>query len=748
MKDLLIFFDNQTYKLNSIVVNYIKRWIVYKIINNYKKYDNIYLFKTQPEFVEKKITSQNIHQDIENILIWINNVIYKKYENYPTKCFKNIVDKINTLKNISYANIITKNNVWDEIIIFSSINNYNHDFTESNINYINNIVKNKKINLINISNVKFLKNMFLNINEEIIDINCLKTENIQINKMIGIIDIGEPININKYIDYDFTKNISCFEYLQLVYEIENILIQNLSSKKLIIDSNSIKILNDFLDKICINCVDDYNTQILNIFKSYKNSIKYLISIQTELLIDLPINKLSPELSASYIKYILEFYSIIYPKINYYNSLQNSVNVQKTKRKNIVKSTSEISIDNIQNFDLNDDDDISCKYLTSSLTITNWKEEYLNANPFGIIIKYNPNKFSYKGIYDINSSILKTYPNMIVNNITTNFVPLYDYYQIILFDYENENKNDDIKNDDDDIKNEKKIFNISKFNIADNINGNGNVMIPLYINKSHWKLTKSLWSYHMSFINNCFEPEYNIKMDNIYFYAIFKYLDDLKNPTNNKNRKSVIRLFCYLLRTCIQILIDNKFMCGVKNDYKKYFYQVLNLETVDKNSVVAEWIIRLIQLIISNGISNDELKIDLNKITTFMFKKYIDSNYKMDFWDKINEQNFTIIEKKYELKILKNHVIQNNICWLNLNFDICIFNNIIKSIYSINGFNQFIKQIDKTNGCLIDTNEFGVLNIKCLNDIIKTHCETYFDINNYAIDISSYCDEININDIII
>jgi hypothetical protein len=44
MKDLLIFFNNQTFKLNNIII----------IIINYTEYNNICLYKTYPEFVEKK----------------------------------------------------------------------------------------------------------------------------------------------------------------------------------------------------------------------------------------------------------------------------------------------------------------------------------------------------------------------------------------------------------------------------------------------------------------------------------------------------------------------------------------------------------------------------------------------------------------------------------------------------------------------------------------------------------------------
>ena len=552
MKNILIFFDNHTFKLNNIIINNIKRWIIYKIINNYDEYENICVYKTYPEFVEKKIKITNIYENIIDILTYINNIIdiltyinniiYKKYDKYPKICFKNIFDKINTNKTISYKDIVSKTYDLDEIFIFTSILIFGDEFTQYNIDYINKIINKQKskINLINIYGVKYFNIIFPQINENIIDINCLKMENIYINEMIGLNNIDTLEELYKYKNFDFTKHFNELEYLKLMYYIENLIIYNLSIGNLSLNTQQLEIINLILNNSKILNIDKHNIQLQNIFKSYKNSIKDILGRQSNLIIKLPINKLSPELSCFYIKYILEFYSIIYPKIYYYNLLYISDKIQKNKQKNISDTTSCIKINNIKNINL-EQENISCQYLTSSLTITNWKEEYDNANPFGFLIKFNPTKLLYKGIFDVNSSILKTYPNMIINNITTNFVSLYDYYQIILFDYEKDNDND---NDvDNKIGSEKKCFNISNFNIIDNVNGDGNVLLPLYINKNHWELTKSLWSYHISFINNCFEQEYNIKMDNIYFFVIFKLFNNLKN---NNNIKSIIRLFCYVL----------------------------------------------------------------------------------------------------------------------------------------------------------------------------------------------------------
>ena len=756
MKKLLIFFDNQAYKLNGLLINCLKRWIVYKIINNYSEYDDMYIYKTYPYFVEKKIflNNDNWEENICDILTWINNIIYKTFNDniYPTICIKNIVDKINTINN--------ENN---EIIVITSLTLKDKEaFTEKNIKYITSIIKNYNINFINISNANdVIYNLFdkiASIKENYIDVNCLKTENIDIRKTININSDKNNTNYEKYkkniIELNLLniKSLSLFEHIKILYWIESCTLTNISS------NNKNQEFNTITSSILMNikniyeCQNIHNSKILNIIKSYTNLVSDIITRQNELMTKFPIDKLTPEMYASYIKYILEFYSIIYPKIHNNNLIQLNSKNQKNKQKKISNITSEIKLKNVKplNIEIND---VSGEFLKSTLTLTNWIDEYANANPFGFMIKYDPNKLSYKGILDFGSSILKTYPNMVVNNITTNFVSLYDYYQIVLLDYENNKKDNDNNNGNDindedvnDMNNKQNFFNVKNFNISDNINGDGNVMLPLYINKQHWELTKSIWSYHMSFVNNCFEQEYDIKMDNIYFLSILKLFGDLKNLDANSNSKSIIRLFGFILRTSIQILIDNKFLHSIKGDYTKHLNSVMETETLDKNTIFIDWLIRVVQLIVSNSITDEELKADLDKITNFIFKKYIIANYKMNFWDIINNQKITEIEKKKNLDMLKNDVLQENMCWLFLNFDLKIFNKIVKSIYAINGFNQFIKQIDKTNGCLTDTNETNILSIKALNNIFKIHCETQFNVDDYPVDISQYCDEFKLDTI--
>lgn len=721
MDNLLLFFDNTTFKINNIILNYLKRLIIYEII--YKKIHkgeigDVYIFKTKPSLIEIKLSEQN-HIDIPTLLNTINNIIYKEYYSYNNLGFKTILDRIKEFE---------KNTINNKIIIICSIDSEEY-FTESNVKYMNELFSTFKseIKLINISKYSFIKNLFPKINETFINVKELKIENLNIQQLFNcnsdydyityINNIIENKDKIKSINLDTGTNL--LNYLLFIDFVEKMILLNEKNK--LVQDNNFELIKKILS---INFLSE-NTILLNILKSFQKSINNNIYRITESFYKLPINKLDDYLSKTYIKYILEFYEIIYPKI-YKNNISN---ISFMCNKNLIKNTGETSIVSLNLMpDLNINDK-SIEYLRSTLSLTNWNEEYNNLNPFGFLIKYSPGKFSYKGILDINSSIIKSYPNMIIDSITTNWVGMYDYYQLILSDYE-ENSND-ISNTN------KEIFNISNFNITDNIQGDGNALLPIYINQYHWKLTKSIWSYHISFINNSFEPEYNKKMDNIYFLTFLKIFNNLKQNDSNTNTKSIIRLFCYLLRTCLQILIDNKFLHSIKKDYPKYLQLVLDTEQLDKCSNLSDWIIRLLQLIISNGCDEEKLEKDLDLINKHIFNKFIIENYKMDFWEMINDSNTTPEKINQELDILKNHVLQDNISWLFFNHDIKIINKIIKSIYSIKGFNQLIKILDLSNGFIEDDNLLNPINILTLSKIIKEQFAEQFDITKFDVDISKF-----------
>lgn len=215
------------------------------------------------------------------------------------------------------------------------------------------------------------------------------------------------------------------------------------------------------------------------------------------IIKFPISKLPEQLYNSTIKYIFEFYEVIYPKL-----IVNDIN-------NIYKFSN--FSDKKENFKIINENEIFCEsinYLVSAISMTNWLQEYNDFNPFGLLIKYDSNKHCSKGIF---TSVIN-YPNICVSSISNNWISIYDYYQLIISSIENDEDSTFINS-----------FNINNFIINDGYNGNTNVFLPIYINKDHWKLVKIIWTFHLSFINNSFQYNYNKKMDNIYYFVLLKSL---------------------------------------------------------------------------------------------------------------------------------------------------------------------------------------------------------------------------------
>jgi hypothetical protein len=397
--------------------------------------------------------------------------------------------------------------------------------------------------------------------------------------------------------------------------------------------------------ICDNCMENKSIDVLCYIGSIfiKKTIKLLNMILLEYKdnVDFGIPDILINLSYSdniNVQGINIFYKYIYQKIlNFHLSKKYKKGYSLT-----IKKMNQININNykiINNTEILDD---SIEYLSSNASMTNWKEEYDNLNPFGILLKYNADIFSYKGIYDHKLTILSGYPNSILSSITNNFIAMYDYYQLILSEF-TANTNDDIDNPDPfPTSTLSKIFNINDYKIVDNLYGTTNIMLPIYICKEHWALVKNFWTWHLTFINNAFEFDYYKKMDNIYFLALLESIKTIKklNPDINS-----IRLFIYLMRTALQICIDNKYSHNISNDYEKYkniLTNSLDINVFTFNFI--DYIVRLIQLILNGGLEPDELILDINNI----FIKYIKYTLFVDITELIPDvQNEPIIENLIE-----------------------------------------------------------------------------------------------------
>lgn len=680
--DILIIVDNisQNYKWCN-TFNTIKRWIVYWFNNNLIKNNikSITIAKTFPE--PKIIRLDDDSLKLENIINIFDSIIVKKTQTYNCINIKHIFDICS--KNIFIKSLESKKTIienkkiiiedngeykYSDIYVFSSI--LETKLTEDNIKYINDSLNND--NITNIKFVNFAYKKFLPTQPKIIEkiINQKHVDNYELYTQVSqLLNLKPESN-------DFNKNDSNIsDTFEKLFEIEFV-----NYKKSHWSENPIT--KDIGD-IYLNYIDvlnqNKNIQYENMSEPCINFIKYCINwIRIKLLekfnninFNIPVPKINQNLANECVLENIKFYELVYPKIlsQHIGKLNKKYNFSLGKIKQIDLADIELKI-----FP-NDD---STNYLYSNTTMTNWKQEYENLNPFGIILKYTPSNYSYRGLYDYD--ILTTYPNMMISSISNNWLSLFDYYQLVSADIDTSTKTK---------------FSIGDYLFIDNLHGDSNIMLPIYINLDHWKLAKKYWSYHMSFINEAFEFDYVKKMDNIYFLTMFKTINIISNTKCNQN---IIRLFIYILRTCIQICIDNKYSYNNKADYDKHFNTLLNSEDLQSfNKIFIDYLIRVIQTILTSNIQLQELSDNINKVILCYIEHLIKNEYCVEDLKKINAMNNE--EKKRELEHLEEKINLNILCFLELKKDIEFFWNFMKKIYSIKKFNQLIKFLDKYNGCL-------------------------------------------------
>lgn len=731
--NLIYIFDNFTFNDNTFIINTVKRWFCYEInnlINSGKintEIQKITMLKTGPTVQICSIDLEKIN--IIKVLKMIDGIIYKRYSVYPNINFKQIFEYLATI-----------NEPNTQVIMFSSINNLG--IADTNLEIINSITEklNFVVKIYNIGKYAFLDKTIKNINEIFIDYRINKLESI-INKEHKIFNFvnhnPDLLNINKYVEeWDSkieNKNKIISDYLILLQNAEYYILEN--------DKLDEHIYSKIKNIIFFNLFSHLNdTKILNFIRCFDNSVKKTIEKK---YIKCPINipdDLPAEYSDGNIKYMMEFYKQIYPKIINYHMDSNIKNFHLPN--NYI--TSKLNFEKIKNHKLIDKNtlmDNSTNFLASNLSMTDWVDEYNEYNPYGFLAKFNISKFGFKGLIDENSTIIKYYPNMIIGSISNNSVSINDYYQLVLSYLDNINENGCEDCQEYQIVSQKELLRLNDFIITDNINGNTNILLPIYINKSHWVLTKLFWNYHMSFIFNTFEYNYNRKMDNIYYLTVLKNFNMFTDP--NKINHNLIRVFFYYLRTCIELMLENKYISSVHNEVIRMYNKLIvepspqtsNGENLRINSNT--FVIRIIQWIISSNCDLNLLKKYLRDYRNTVIKDYVLENYKLDYWDNLKIKNHQ--EQIDELNILKQEIVQNNKSLYDLENDLNGLGMFVNYMYKLKGFNQLIKFLDKNNGCIpINSDSF----INC--DIVKTSLITIlnslvFNINNYIedIDFSSF-----------
>lgn len=186
------------------------------------------------------------------------------------------------------------------------------------------------------------------------------------------------------------------------------------------------------------------------------------------------------------------------------------------------------------------------FISSLITLTNWYDDMKNGGATGLLIKVTTDNLIKIGIKR----------EFRIESITTTFMPIVEYIESMI-NYFDEKPPSDYGN-----LNAKNV-------ITGNVIGNGNIVIPLYINKYHWDIAKILMKpmLGLSLSHNPFTylKNYDSLVFSIYSEMLRLTLVDNKFKLNDKWIKT---LFIFS-RTTAQLCFDNKYNRGIKNHVSKY-----------------------------------------------------------------------------------------------------------------------------------------------------------------------------------
>jgi hypothetical protein len=209
---------------------------------------------------------------------------------------------------------------------------------------------------------------------------------------------------------------------------------------------------------------------------------------------------------------------------------------------------------------------------------------------------------------------------------------------------------------------------------------------------------------------------------------------LQNKYISSVQNEVDRLFNQLTLTeniCSSNSVDSIITANTPNTEK---VSNSNFDNLRINSI--NFVIRIIQWIVSSNSNSSQLKIYLKKYINVVIKDYIEENYKLDFWDSLKLKS--IDEQTKEVHIIKQEIIQENKSLFELELDLIGLDDTIKSVYKLKGFNQLIKFLDKNNG-ILPTKSDTFINCDIFKTIYNSRKNIVFNIDNYiqVIDISPY-----------
>ena len=333
-------------------------------------------------------------------------------------------------------------------------------------------------------------------------------------------------------------------------------------------------------------------------------------------------------------------------------------------------------DNCKKLAIDDKLDLSREFFSSMITLSDWFDELNTGNTMGIIIGLRPSNDLAK--------ICANGAKPKIDNITTTLLPIRDYLQSAIEIF---NKDED-KNLN---KNNVQYLNV----IQDNVIGNANAVIPIYICADHWKISKKHMGYILGIIlaNNPFA--YSDHYLNFLFYMLAEMTrQSFKVHANNR----WTNIYLSIQRTCAQIAFEKGYHKGIVKLITNFVNddnRILTSRPFDNDVLFGQ--------ILSTGC----------QIENHLLIKLCDRIFENIFWRNIikyySQENLTIInametnaDKINEIKSIVKFIDKN----ISHGIEIILYNYrmilLMKELFNnIKGFKKFLDCLDDNYGMAND-----------------------------------------------
>ena len=339
---------------------------------------------------------------------------------------------------------------------------------------------------------------------------------------------------------------------------------------------------------------------------------------------------------------------------------------------------------LDNLELPDSNEKSNELYSSVITRTNWLEELECGNLMGLLLNINPKEIN-KNAYNLDY--------IPINEITHTLIGL----DQILEAYKMNETDDEFASV------------MSGYGV-----GEGNCILPLYINKYHWDFVKLYFDYNLGIIFNRNPLQYTSNHKNVYKNVLIKMINLTFSDDNYKSDKWINLLFS-VLRTNYELFKDdNNFVSKFIKDTK--FRVTSNLNNI------------LIDYLFSDN-KDDCINIIFEELIRRTFKSLyknidvLDSIYNFSINSALNyERNFNNIN---EIDLINLEQFNKWISELELNN---IFSEKITLIYAIIKMkdivhnNNFFNKFDKNCGILDEDNLNKIKEYILSKKIVPENCE--------------------------